>query len=87
MTDKRHSPPHPVFGWIDTPWTVAAILGIWGVMIGIEEYRFADYAASIAVVFAAIRLVKETLIWTRRRRTLPFVLGFIVLICLLAGDF
>ena len=76
-----------VFRWVDTPWTVAAALGVWGVMIGLEQFLAANIVAFIAAVFAVIRLSKETLIWTRRRHTLPFVFGLLVIVSLIVVDF
>ena len=75
------------FSWIDAPWTVAAVLGIWGALIGIEAYVLANCAASLAGILAAVRFGRDTLIWTRRRRTSPFVLGLLGLATLLGFDF
>jgi hypothetical protein len=76
-----------VFRWVDTPWGVAAVLGIWGVMIGIEEFLLANIAASTAAILIAVKLARETLIWTRRRHTAPFVIGMLSVIVLLSLDF
>lgn len=87
MTLERSVHSGSVFRWVDTPWTVAAALGIWGAMIGIERFTAADVAASVAAIFAAIRLGKETLIWSRRRHSLPFATGLIFIVALIVGDF
>jgi hypothetical protein len=86
MTDEKPEAVG-VFRWIDTPWMVAAALGIWGVGLGIEAYLLADIAAAIAAAFAAARLSRETLIWTGQRRPRPFVLGMLVIACLIWLDF
>jgi hypothetical protein len=87
MTREKPLTFSGVFRWVDTPWTVAAVLGIWGVMIGIEEFLAANIAASIAAIFATVRLGKETLIWTRKRHTPSFALGFFAIVALLGVDF
>lgn len=56
-------------------------------MIGMEAFLLANVVASIAAMFAVIRLGKETLIWTRKRHTLPFVAGLMAVIVLLGTDF
>ncbi len=76
-----------IFRWIDTPWVVAAMLGIWGVMIGIEAFLAADIFASAAAILVGVALAKETLIWTRRRRTIPFVVGLLLVLATMGSDF
>lgn len=87
MNPRKSSETSGAFRWVDTPWTVAAALGIWGVMVGLEQFLVANIFVSVAAIFAVIRISKDTLIWTRKRRTLPFALGLIAVIGLLGTDF
>jgi len=56
-------------------------------MLGIEAFLAANIAASTAAILVGVKLAKETLIWTRRRRTIPFVLGVLSVVVLLSLDF
>lgn len=56
-------------------------------MIGSEEFLLADVAACIAAILATVQLARETLIWTRRRHTLPFVFGLLAVIALVGAAF
>jgi hypothetical protein len=87
MNREKPKPSSGIFRWVDTPWVIAAVLGVWGVMIGSEEFLLANIAVCIAVILAAVRLARETLIWTRRRHTLPFVSGLLVIIVLVGAAF
>lgn len=66
---------------------MTALLGVWGVLIATEQFLSADVALSVVAILMAYGLAKDTLIWTWRRRPLPFVLGLLALIVALSGDF
>jgi hypothetical protein len=87
MNREKPKPSSGIFRWVDTPWVIAAVLGIWGVMIGSEEFLLANLVACIAAILAAVQLARETLIWTRRRHTLPFVFGLLAVIALVGSAF
>lgn len=67
-----------IFGWADTPWTVAALLGAWGVMIGIEEFFLADIFMVLAGASCTVRLARDCYMH-RRRRWIPFLLWFVII--------
>ena len=79
-------PTKPKLVWADAPWTVAALLGIWGVMIGIEEFKLANAVMVLTALSCAIRLFRDS-IETRPRRVISFVLGLFVLGAFVWGDF
>jgi hypothetical protein len=73
QTPGRWSP----FTWADTPWTVAALLGVWGVMIGIEEFFWADLFMVLAGVWCSVRLFRDCST-PGRRRISAFILGLLI---------
>jgi hypothetical protein len=74
-----------IFGWVDTPWTVAALLGAWGVMIGIEEFFLADVFMVLAGISCTARLAKDCF-QHRRRRWIPFVLWVAIIVTVVSVD-
>jgi hypothetical protein len=87
MNREKPKPSSGTFRWVDTPWVIAAVLGVWGVMIGSEEFLLANVAVCIAAILVAVQLARETLIWTRRRHTLSFVFGLLAVIALVGAAF
>ena len=87
MNRDKPKPSSGIFRWVETPWVIAVVLGVWGVMIGSEEFFLANVVLCIAAILAAVQLARETLIWTRRRHTLPFVCGLLAVIALVGAAF
>jgi len=79
---KHQSSP---LSWADTPWTVAALLGVWGAMIGIEEFYLANVFMALAAISVAIRLGRDTL-WRIPRRIPMFIFGLLVVCSIVGGD-
>src|ERR1700728_2480998 len=79
MPGIEGNPKKPtIFGWADTPWTVAALLGAWGVMIGVEEFFLADVFMVLAGATSTARLARDCF-QHRRRRWVPFVLWLAII--------
>jgi ribosome-associated translation inhibitor RaiA len=74
-----------IFGWADTPWTVAALLGAWGVMIGIEEFFLADVFMVLAGIASTARLARDCFQY-RRRRWIPFTLWIAIIVAVVGVD-
>jgi hypothetical protein len=74
-----------IFGWADTPWTVAALLGAWGVMIGIEEFFLANLFMILAGLSCTLRLAKDCF-QRRRRRWVPFTLWVAIIVAVIGVD-
>jgi hypothetical protein len=74
-----------LFAWADTPWIVAALLGVWGVMIGSEEFFIADVFMILAAGFCTWRLAVDCF-QGPRRRWLSFSLGSVVILAVVAVD-
>lgn len=87
MNPQKPKSPGGVFRWVDTPWSIAAVLGAWGVMIGNEAFLLADIAICFAAILAAVQLARETLIWTARRHTPPFVFGLLTVLIVVGVAF
>jgi hypothetical protein len=75
----------PVFDWIDTPWTVAALLGVWGVMIGIEEFYLANVFIFLAAAVCVVRLFKDVVRKSPRRKG-RFLIGALIIGSIVAVD-
>jgi hypothetical protein len=82
---EEHAKKPTIFGWADTPWTVAALLGAWGVMIGIEEFFLADVFMVLAGVSCTARLARDCF-HLRRRRWVPFVLWIAIIASVIGVD-
>jgi phage host-nuclease inhibitor protein Gam len=82
--ESSHKTPS-VFGWVDTPWTVAALLGAWGVMIGIEEFFLANVFMVLAGISCTARLAKDCF-QHRRRRWLPFFVRLAIIVAVVRVD-
>jgi hypothetical protein len=82
--DENFDKP-PIFGWADTPWTVAALLGAWGVMIGIEEFFLADVFMVLAGASATLRLARDCFA-QNRRKWVPFVLWLAIIVAIVGVD-
>ena len=74
-----------IFGWADTPWTVAALLGAWGVMIGIEEFFLADVFMVLAGGFCTWRLALDCF-QKSQHRWIPFLLWLALIIAVIGVD-
>lgn len=80
MSDESiESAKNPKLVWADAPWTVAALLGIWGVMIGIEEFKLADAVMVLTGLSFAIRLFRDS-IETKPRRIASFIAGVLLIV-------
>jgi hypothetical protein len=79
---KNSSSP---FGWADTPWTVAALLGAWGVMIGTEDFFLANAFMVLAALSCVARLYKDSLS-SSPRRIWSFVFGVLIIAAIVAVD-
>jgi hypothetical protein len=87
MSDELSDPAtKPKLIWADAPWTVAALLGVWGVMIGIEEFKLANVVMVLTALSCALRLFRDS-IETTPRRISAFVVGLILIAVLLTLDF
>lgn len=73
------------FGWMDTPWVVATLLGAWGVMIGIEAFTFANTFMVIAGLAFVFRLYKDTIQHPPRRKSV-FILGVLIAVVIICAD-
>jgi hypothetical protein len=73
------------FSWADTPWTIAALLGVWGVFLGIEEFLLANIFMLLVGVSFAVRLFKDTL-QVQPRKKAALVLGLIIIIAIVGVD-
>lgn len=74
-----------LFEWADTPWLVAAFLGLWGVMIGVSAYRMADVFVVLASVSTLFQLGRNTL-RARPRRISQFLIGLAFIAALVTVD-
>jgi len=72
--------------WADTPWTVAALLGAWGAMIGIEEFTFADAFMLLAGLSCIYKLLKECILY-KSRRWVVFAIWIAVIVVIVGVDF
>jgi hypothetical protein len=79
-TDNR-SP----FSWADTPWTVAALLGAWGVFLGAEEFFLANVFMVLAGASCTFRLYKDSIAFKPRKKG-AFVLGLAIVVVIVAVD-
>lgn len=73
------------FSWADTPWTVAALLGAWGVFIGVEEFFLANIFMVLAGASCAVRLYRDNIL-SEPRRTSAFFLGLAIIIAIIGMD-
>jgi hypothetical protein len=74
------------FGWLDTPWIVAALLGVWGAMIGVEEFFVANVFMGLAGIAFVVRLFRDSM-QTLPRRIAPFLLGLVIASTIVGADF
>jgi len=81
MEDKKRS----LFDWADTPWTVAALLGVWGVFMGVEEFFLANVFMVLAGASCTVRLYKDSIqAWPRKN--LAFALGLVIILAIVVVD-
>jgi hypothetical protein len=74
-----------LFTWADTPWTVAALLGAWGVFMGVEEFFLANIFMVLAGASCVVRLYKDN-IHSEPRRMSAFVLGLVIIVAIVGVD-
>lgn len=75
----------PFFGWADIAWTVAVLLGIWGAMIGVEEFTLANAFMILTGVICLSRLIKDCFQEGERRWVL-FIAGLALICAVVAVD-
>jgi hypothetical protein len=73
------------FAWADTPWMVAALLGAWGVFMGVEEFFLANVFMVLAGVSCTARLARDCF-EHRRRRWVPFGIWLAIVVTIVAVD-
>jgi hypothetical protein len=73
--------------FLDAPWIVAALLGVWGVMIGLEDFLLADIFFVAAGALVCVKVAKETNLREKERRLGIFVTAFICIMVLIGLDF
>lgn len=83
---EQNSSKASLFGWADTPWLVAALLGAWGVMIGLEDFLLADIFIVAAGALVCVRVAKETSLWKKERRLLVFIGAFVGIMVIIGLD-
>jgi hypothetical protein len=81
MEDKKRS----LFDWADTPWTVAALLGVWGVSMGVEEFFLANVFMVLAGASCTVRLYKDS-IQVRPSKNFAFALGIVIILAIVGVD-
>jgi flagellar basal body-associated protein FliL len=87
MSPASASKPDGAFHWADTPWSVAAALGIWGVMLGLDEFLPANVFVTVAAILVCVRLAKETHLGSSDRKVGIFLIGLTVVFIALGVDF
>jgi hypothetical protein len=73
------------FSWADTPWTVAALLGVWGVLMGVEEFFLANIFMVLAGASCVVRRYKDN-IHSKPHRRSAFVLGLAIIVAIVGVD-
>jgi hypothetical protein len=73
------------FSWADTPWMAAALLGAWGVFMGVEEFFLANTFMVLAGASCTVRLYRDN-IQSEPRRNSAFVLGLAIIVAIVGVD-
>jgi hypothetical protein len=73
--------------FLDPAWLVAFLVGCWGVVIAMEDFRLADGLAVAAGIVICLKVGAETRLLSKDRRLLVFVLAFILVSGIVAVDF
>ena len=72
------------FSWTGISWFVALLAGIWGAMIGIGSFAFADASLMILLLLCVLKWGHATDILNHQRKQLAFWVGTLLLIAFTA---
>jgi hypothetical protein len=72
--------------FLDAPWIVAAFLGVWGVMIGLEDFLLADVLFVAAGVLVCVKIARETNLRQKERRLWIFIAAFVCVMVFIGLD-
>lgn len=72
--------------FLDAPWFVATFLGLWGVMIGMEDFFLADLFFIAAGVLCCVKLGKETNLRGKERKLVIFIVAFVAIMTTIGLD-
>jgi hypothetical protein len=56
-------------------WIVALLVGVWGVLLGIADYRDADIVLTASITVACVNWGHTTNLFNRSRRPFAFLIG------------
>jgi hypothetical protein len=63
------------FSWNSVGWVVALLIGVWGVLLGIADYRDADAVLAASITVACVKWGHTTNLFKRSRRPVAFLVG------------